>query len=219
MVGINCLFSQVFPDVLEFARLVKSHSPNTKVAIGGIHPTTFPIEILTNCPEIDFVAIGEGENTIVALVSAIEKNNEESLSEIKSFAFKDCSLNGKLVLPRDITFIGESAFEKNNITELDMSGSTQLAEIGASAFNFNNMATLNFTGAMPNLTSVGSKSFGNNSNLETINFGQITNNTSLVTPLLTVAAITFLLTNPVSRTVLLNICVMPLPASCGPTST
>ena len=89
LVGINCLFSQVFPDVLEFARLVKSHSPNTKVAIGGIHPTTFPIEILTNCPEIDFVAIGEGENTIVALVSAIEKNNEESLSEIKSFAFRD----------------------------------------------------------------------------------------------------------------------------------
>ena len=37
LVGINCLFSQVFPDVLEFARLVKSHSPDTKIAIGVVY--------------------------------------------------------------------------------------------------------------------------------------------------------------------------------------
>ena len=50
----------------------------------------------------------------------------------------------------------------------------------------------------------------------------IVNSTGLIiniTSSLTVAAITLLLTARVSRTVLLCICVMPEPASCGPIST
>ena len=121
-----------------------------------------------------------GENTFKNMpdISGLILNND--LKEINNFAFYDCSLNGKITLPRDISSIGESAFEKNNITELDMSGSTQLTTIGASAFNYNKMEIVNFTGPMPKLTSIGAKSFGNNSNLKTINFGQITNDTILV---------------------------------------
>ena len=76
LVGINCLFSGTFPDVLEFAKTVKSHSPHLKVAIGGIHPTSFYKEILTNCNDIDYVAIGEGENSIVNLAASIKAKNE-----------------------------------------------------------------------------------------------------------------------------------------------
>jgi len=54
LVGLNCLFSGVFPDVLEFAKTIKQHSPDLKIAVGGIHATTFPKEILTNCDDIDF---------------------------------------------------------------------------------------------------------------------------------------------------------------------
>ena len=89
LVGINCLFSGTFPDVLEFAKTVKSHSPHLKVAIGGIHPTSFPKEILSNCNDIDYIAIGEGENTIVALAASIKAKNENLLSYIKSFAYRD----------------------------------------------------------------------------------------------------------------------------------
>ena len=89
LVGINCLFSGTFPDVLEFAKTVKSHSPQLKIAVGGIHPTTFPREILTNVNDIDFVAIGEGEKAMVALAASIETKNENLLSSIKSFAYKD----------------------------------------------------------------------------------------------------------------------------------
>ena len=89
LVGINCLFSGVFLDALKFAKTVKSYSPNSKIAIGGIHPTTFPKEILTNCNDIDFVSIGEGENTIIALADSIKKKNESLLSSIKSFAYRD----------------------------------------------------------------------------------------------------------------------------------
>ena len=89
LVGINCLFSGVFPDVLEFAKTVKSHSPHLKIAVGGIHPTTFPKEILTYSNDIDYVAIGEGENSVVALTASIETKNENLLSFIKSFAYRD----------------------------------------------------------------------------------------------------------------------------------
>tara|TARA_Y100001970_G_scaffold197272_1_gene239957 strand:- start:1556 stop:3049 length:1494 start_codon:yes stop_codon:yes gene_type:complete len=89
LVGLNCLFSGSWPDVLEFAKLVKSYSKDLKIATGGIHPTTFPKEILENCKEIDYVAIGEGENSIVALSSSIKQNKPELLKEIKSFAFRD----------------------------------------------------------------------------------------------------------------------------------
>ena len=77
LVGLNCLFSGSWPDVLEFAKLIKNHSKDLKIATGGIHPTTFPKEILENCNEIDYVAIGEGENSIVALSSSIDQNKPD----------------------------------------------------------------------------------------------------------------------------------------------
>ena len=89
LVGINCLFSGTFPDVLEIAKTIKSHSPNLKIATGGIHPTSFYKEILTNCNDIDYVAIGEGENAIIALAASIKTKNENLLSSIKSFAYRD----------------------------------------------------------------------------------------------------------------------------------
>ena len=107
LVGINCLFSGTFPDVLEFAKIIKSHSPHLKIAIGGIHPTSFSKEILTNCNDIDYVAIGEGENTIVALAAAIKAKSEKLLSYIKSFAYKD--KDGEVRINR----------EKNYVDDLD----------------------------------------------------------------------------------------------------
>ena len=45
LVGINCLFAGSFPDVLKFAKTIKSHSPHLKIAVGGMHPTSFTKEI------------------------------------------------------------------------------------------------------------------------------------------------------------------------------
>ena len=61
LVGINCLFSGTFPDVLEFAKTVKTHSPHLKIAIGGIHPTSFSREILTKLLRDVVVAYFVGE--------------------------------------------------------------------------------------------------------------------------------------------------------------
>ena len=103
LVGINCLFSGTFPDVLEFARTVKSHAPDTKIAVGGIHATSFPREILTNLHDIDYVAIGEGENAIVSLAASIKAKNEKLLSSIKSFAYRD--KDGVVRINRERNFV------------------------------------------------------------------------------------------------------------------
>ena len=159
--------------------------------IGGYDPADIDT-ILDGSDNIWLYSINNGILTVNDYTISIEANAFQNmpdisglilnndLKQIKSFAFNDCSLNGKITLPRDIISIGESAFEKNNITELDMSASTQLSSIGNSAFNLNNLTTLNFTGPMPILTNIGNKAFGNNINLETINFGRITNNTRML---------------------------------------
>lgn len=67
VVGISCLFSSRFANVLKTARLVKSIDRDIRVICGGIHPTIMPHEVLKNS-EIDYVAIGEAEQTILDFV-------------------------------------------------------------------------------------------------------------------------------------------------------
>lgn len=67
MVGIGCLFSGQFRPVRRIARFVKAHCRQLPIVVGGMHPTVFARQILENCPEIDYVAIGEGEPQAVYL--------------------------------------------------------------------------------------------------------------------------------------------------------
>jgi radical SAM superfamily enzyme YgiQ (UPF0313 family) len=96
LVGLNCLFSGLFETVLYISQAIKTKFPEVPIAIGGIHPTTYPREILSNIKEIDFIVNGEGEDQIVALANLIEDNDESKLPEIHSFAYRNG--NGKVVL-------------------------------------------------------------------------------------------------------------------------
>ena len=72
MVGIGCLFSGQFKPVREIAGFIKTHYANLPIVIGGMHPTVFAHQILSNCPEIDYVVIGEGEPQVVGLAHRLE---------------------------------------------------------------------------------------------------------------------------------------------------
>jgi len=89
LIGFNCLFSGIFPTILEFVREIKKTFPDLPIATGGIHPTTFPQEILENTPEIDYIALGEGESQLLQLIESIDTDDLDSLSEINSFAYRD----------------------------------------------------------------------------------------------------------------------------------
>lgn len=70
LVGIGCLFSGQFGPVRQIARFIKAAFSHIAVVVGGMHPTIFAEEILTHCPEIDYVVIGEGERQMETLASA-----------------------------------------------------------------------------------------------------------------------------------------------------
>ncbi len=74
MVGISCNFSVMVGSMNETARIVKSIYPDSPVVVGGNHPTSMPEEVMEN-PAIDFVLMGEAEESLPALIDAIERED------------------------------------------------------------------------------------------------------------------------------------------------
>lgn len=68
------------------SRIVKRVSNSIPVIVGGPHATTFPDKVLMD-EQIDIAVIGEGEETFIELLNAIER--KEKLSNIKGIAYKE----------------------------------------------------------------------------------------------------------------------------------
>ena len=69
----------------ETAALLKRTAPGVFVAAGGPHPSADPGEALS-CPDIDCAVVGEGEDTAVELLTALERGS--SLADIAGLAWK-----------------------------------------------------------------------------------------------------------------------------------
>ncbi len=74
------------PIINEIADLIKDELPHLKIIVGGVFPTYHWHEILTDNLSIDFVVIGEGEQTIVNLVQALE--SDQPLSLVNGIAYR-----------------------------------------------------------------------------------------------------------------------------------
>jgi anaerobic magnesium-protoporphyrin IX monomethyl ester cyclase len=108
LVGFTCSSSS-FPFVRKSAAYIKASFPNLKIIVGGMHPTLFPKEILENCSFIDYIAIGEADNTFVTLCDRLEKNESDTI--IPGIAHR--TRDGKIV-------IGERPELIKNLDELPM---------------------------------------------------------------------------------------------------
>lgn len=80
------------PIISEITRLIRMQNQSIKIVIGGVFPTYHWREILEAESQIDCVVCGEGEETIVNLVDAIE--NGRSLELVKGLAF---CMDGKVI--------------------------------------------------------------------------------------------------------------------------
>jgi anaerobic magnesium-protoporphyrin IX monomethyl ester cyclase len=83
--------STAHPTVIELSRLLKLAMPHLLVVYGGVHPTYHWDEILQECPHIDVIVRGEGEQTALSLM--LEWAGERQLSRVKGLAFR---LDGKV---------------------------------------------------------------------------------------------------------------------------
>jgi len=96
VVGITML-TPMYLVAMDVARLVKSLGENIKIVVGGAHPTLMPRETMEENPEIDFAVIGEGEETVVELIDALETGSP--LSQVKGIAYRE-SGEVKITEPR-----------------------------------------------------------------------------------------------------------------------
>jgi len=77
IVGITCS-SLTYERSIELAKAVKEVCSSSKVIVGGPHPSYMPQTMLQH-PEIDYVVIGEGEQAMVKLATAITKRQENKV--------------------------------------------------------------------------------------------------------------------------------------------
>ena len=98
-VGITCLFSGQIEMVLNIANAVKKANSSSTTILGGMHPTIFSTQILSNFQNVDAIVLGEGEQTLKELLTCDRKN----WGSIEGFAFKD--KNKKIVVNEKIHFI------------------------------------------------------------------------------------------------------------------
>jgi len=84
-IGLSAITATI-EENLRIAKITKKINKNIKVILGGVHPSFMFEEILETSEDIDFIVIGEGEETLYNLLKSIKKDDLNSLSGI---AFKE----------------------------------------------------------------------------------------------------------------------------------
>lgn len=74
------------------ARYLKKAHPNSTLMLGGTHATLLPEETLASTPEIDVIVRGEGEQTTIELLHALE--HKQPLNGIPGISYRK---NGEVV--------------------------------------------------------------------------------------------------------------------------
>ncbi|MNQ40611.1 B12 binding domain protein [compost metagenome] len=72
--------------VVELCQLLKQALPQLTIVYGGVHPTYHWQEILRDCPAIDIIVRGEGEQTALSLLEALRDGRP--LDGVKGIAFR-----------------------------------------------------------------------------------------------------------------------------------
>jgi radical SAM superfamily enzyme YgiQ (UPF0313 family) len=84
VVGISGMITE-YQKILKIINIAKDGFPDRKVILGGPLATTLLQQLLKQS-KADFIVMGEGENTTLALISAIE--HESDVTEIRGIAYK-----------------------------------------------------------------------------------------------------------------------------------
>ncbi|MFW9780639.1 MAG: B12-binding domain-containing radical SAM protein [Candidatus Heimdallarchaeota archaeon] len=90
VIGITAK-SQNFSSACNVAKIAKKVNKKTIVVFGGPHPSMVGLDAM-KCPDIDLCVVGEGEETLVELIGAIEAQKE--FSDIKGIIYRH---NGKII--------------------------------------------------------------------------------------------------------------------------
>lgn len=71
VIGVSAMFSHEWPYHRALITAIKRRHPRAVVVAGGEHCTALPDYNLRDCPALDYVGLGEGEETMVELCRAV----------------------------------------------------------------------------------------------------------------------------------------------------
>lgn len=74
------------PVINEIARLLRHKTQDICLITGGVFPTYHWFEILSSNPSIDYIVLGEGEDTVLKLIVALEK--KEPIHTLRGVAYR-----------------------------------------------------------------------------------------------------------------------------------
>ena len=85
-VGVTCMFSYDWPFVRNLIEAIRPCFPDVPIVVGGEHATAMPGFVLTDCPAVDVVVRGEGEETICELLDALISGDD--LSDVAGLTYR-----------------------------------------------------------------------------------------------------------------------------------
>lgn len=118
IIGIGAVFSGAFSSLREMAKDIKKDFPSIPIVIGGIHATIFAREILEQYKHVDFVIVGEGENSFLQLVKCLRFGH--SVDNIDGLAYRqsgEVKLNAKLEFITDLDALPFPDYELIDFTQ------------------------------------------------------------------------------------------------------
>lgn len=99
IVGVSCLYSMQYKNAHKVCAVAKDACKEVITIMGGAHPTTLPRETLNDI-NVDFVILGEGEDSIKKLLGRIREGKD--IADIDGVAFRE---EGNVVVKPKTKFI------------------------------------------------------------------------------------------------------------------
>lgn len=96
LIGITCQ-TALFYNTLDLAKKIKNILPQVPIMVGGVHASYRPKDFFESSSDIDVVVRGEGELTLMDLISHYEVENP-SLSAIDGITYRD---SGQIISNQD----------------------------------------------------------------------------------------------------------------------
>lgn len=87
IVGISMMFSQDWIEHRKLVQAIRRARPDVKIVAGGEHVTALSTYVLKDCPELDYVIKGEGEQAFLELVYCLAAQND--ITKVSSVSYID----------------------------------------------------------------------------------------------------------------------------------
>ena len=85
LLAVSCMFSNEWPFTRDVIQTIKKARPEIPIIAGGEHVSALPEYVLNTCPELDFIAIGEGDETVTEIANAFK--NKTPIEEINGIGY------------------------------------------------------------------------------------------------------------------------------------